>query len=88
MVAFAALLLFNPLTDFPCSFACTGGFEMEKDISPKHIASLHETYLKRTKNLLPPKRQLQPLQLPPPRRRRLRRLPAAASSNKPCYSLD
>jgi hypothetical protein len=51
MVAFAALLLFNPLTDFNGSFACAGGFEMDKDSSPKLIASLHKAHLKRTKNL-------------------------------------
>jgi hypothetical protein len=45
------LLLFNPLTDFPCSFACAGSFEMDKESSLKLIASLHETHLKRTKNL-------------------------------------
>jgi hypothetical protein len=46
IVAFAALLLFNQLTDFPYSFARAGGFEMDKDSSPKLIASLHETHLK------------------------------------------
>jgi hypothetical protein len=74
VIAFSALLLFNPdypLTDFPCSFACAGGFEMDKDSSPKLNASLHETHLKRTKNLPQPKRQRQPLQPPQPRRRRL-----------------
>jgi hypothetical protein len=81
MVAFAALLLFNPLTDFNGSFACAGGFEMDKDSSPKLIASLHKAHLKRTKNLQPPKRQRQPL-LPLHSMRRRRRLqPAAASSN-------
>jgi hypothetical protein len=38
-IYFAALLLFNPLTDLPCSFAFAGGFEMIKDSSPKLIAS-------------------------------------------------
>jgi hypothetical protein len=33
------------------SFACAGGFEMDQDSSPKLMASLHETHLKRTKNL-------------------------------------
>jgi hypothetical protein len=51
-----AWLLFNLLTGFPGSFACAGGFEMDQDCSPKphgfNVASLHETHLKRTKNLL------------------------------------
>jgi hypothetical protein len=39
---------------------------MEKDSSPKLNASLHETDLKRTKNLQLTKRQGQQLQLPQP----------------------
>jgi hypothetical protein len=77
--------LFKPLTDFPSPFAYAGGFKMDKDSSPNLIASLHETHLKRLKNLPPPKQWRQPLQPPQPRRRRRQWLPAAASSNKPCF---
>jgi hypothetical protein len=85
IVAFAALLLFNLLIDFPSFCACAGGFDMDQDSSPKHRDSLHETHLKRTRNLTPPKWQLQPLQPPQPRRWSRQRPPAAAivSSNKP-----
>ena len=76
-VAFAALLLFNPLTDFHCSFACAGCFKMDQDIYPNLMASLHETHLKRTKNLQLQKRQRQPLQPPQPRRRRAEAAKAA-----------
>jgi hypothetical protein len=76
IVAFAALLLFNPLTDFPWLLVCTGYFEMDQDSSSKLMASLLEmlAHLKRTKNLLQPKRQRQPLQPSQPRRQRWRSL--------------
>jgi hypothetical protein len=41
------LLLFNQLTDFPCSFACAGGFEMDEDSSPKLNAAMQLHYTKR-----------------------------------------
>jgi hypothetical protein len=85
IVAFAALLLFNQLTDFPFlfKFACAGGCEMDQDSSPKLMASLHEMYLKSRKYLQQPKRKQQPLQPPQWRRQRQWRPPAAASSKKP-----
>jgi hypothetical protein len=52
---FAALLLFNQLTDFPCWFACASSYEMDQDSYPKLNASLCKTHLKRTVNLLLPK---------------------------------
>jgi hypothetical protein len=63
---------------------------MDQDSSAKLMASLHETHLKRTKNLQQLKWQWQPQQLAQQRlwRLLLMPLPAAASLNKPCYSLD
>jgi hypothetical protein len=61
---------------------------MDQDSYSKLMASSHKRHLKRKKNLQPQKWQLLLQQQQQQPRLRLRLPPAAASSNKSCYSLD